>query len=410
MQEHTNDTTPLPPEGDLTDRSLPLTDLEQIGQRPPSWRKRLIHIGIILVVGGGIVLVTVGSLFKQATPLPPLAKSPPMMVIASNINYGTLTLDGKPQQGKLPELAPMPSGAFTLTIDAPPFLPQSCHITSQHTSLDRCQPLAIGSQTMTLNGITARVSFGVEIAFTASDLPATQRTQVQGLLTQRLSTKQAISVPMGSYFATDFGLPRNITSQRAAALLQATANLTTNAYFIGSSPDQQGYACDGFTCTQGLTPTQIAGLASLGGQNWLTSTPLAVRWRFTTAGGEPISAVVFPAVVMTPVDLVYTQKSGWQIAQPNSLTGPPLDPTVVLPHVACLTGLLLLNDQISSTRQMTVADHGVEGCLYALQANTQDLGQFLWRFGVLLAADAKAHATLPALPVAPPEEITAVEG
>jgi hypothetical protein len=39
-----------------------------------------------------------------------------------------------------------------------------------------------------------------------------------------------------------------------------------------------------------------------------------------------------------------------------------------------------------------------------------DQGHFIWRFGVLLAADASAHSTLPALPVALPADLAAVGG
>ena len=54
-------------------------------------------------------------------------------------------------------------------------------------------------------------------------------------------------------------------------------------------------------------------------------------------------------------------------------------------------------------------NNGVEGCLISLQVNDSD-GLFLWRFGVLLAADDGAHAMLPDLPIALPEAIAAVSG
>ncbi len=409
MQEHDNNSPPLLPEETLAALSPPLTDLEQEGQPRPSSRKRLIQIGII-VLAVGIVLGTFGNSLKRAVFPSPRTQPPTMMVIASNVNYGTITMNGKPQLGTLPLLAPIPSGAFVLTVAAPPFQPQSCRITSQHMSLDRCQLLTIDSRTMTLHGVTARVSFGVDIAFTASDLSFAARTQAKALLTQQLAAQQTTNVPIGSYLATSYMHPGGITSEQTVAPTQATALLTTNAYLIESPTDQQGYSCDGFTCTRALTLTQISALESLGGQNWMILVPLALRWRFNTSAGTQISDVVFPAVIAAPVDLVYTQGSGWQFAQPNSLTGPRLDPADELPRVACLTGLLLLSDQVNSTKQVTAADHGVAGCLYQLQAQTQDLGQFLWRFGVLLAADAKAHTTLPDLPLAPLEEIAAVEG
>jgi hypothetical protein len=42
--------------------------------------------------------------------------------------------------------------------------------------------------------------------------------------------------------------------------------------------------------------------------------------------------------------------------------------------------------------------------------NNKKYGHYIWRWGVLLAADAQARALFPSLPVAPPTEITAVGG
>jgi hypothetical protein len=52
----------------------------------------------------------------------------------------------------------------------------------------------------------------------------------------------------------------------------------------------------------------------------------------------------------------------------------------------------------------------VEGCELGAAINGVDGGRYVWRFGVLLAADAQAHRILPALPLASPAEIAAVGG
>jgi len=62
---------------------------------------------------------------------------------------------------------------------------------------------------------------------------------------------------------------------------------------------------------------------------------------------------------------------------------------------------------------------GVEGCKLELDIpNTKPSATpdpfmpplFLWRFGVLLAADANAQTFLPSLPLASPAELAAVSG
>lgn len=55
-------------------------------------------------------------------------------------------------------------------------------------------------------------------------------------------------------------------------------------------------------------------------------------------------------------------------------------------------------------------DQGARGCEIMLAVNNAYQGTFLWRFGVLLAADTQAHTTDAHLPTAPPDEIAALAG
>jgi hypothetical protein len=50
----------------------------------------------------------------------------------------------------------------------------------------------------------------------------------------------------------------------------------------------------------------------------------------------------------------------------------------------------------------------MQGCQLVGQHAQTDQATFLWRFGVLLAADPPAHRLLPALPLARPADTTAV--
>jgi hypothetical protein len=43
-------------------------------------------------------------------------------------------------------------------------------------------------------------------------------------------------------------------------------------------------------------------------------------------------------------------------------------------------------------------------------SSSKEYGHYIWRWGVLLAADAQAHTLFPSLPIAPQSEITAVGG
>jgi hypothetical protein len=71
----------------------------------------------------------------------------------------------------------------------------------------------------------------------------------------------------------------------------------------------------------------------------------------------------------------------------------------------------MLSSTLGSANQpVSLHDRGVEGCELGATINRVDGGSYVWRFGVLLAADAQAHSILPALPRASPAEIAAVGG
>ncbi|HEX8034756.1 MAG TPA: hypothetical protein VF510_12955, partial [Ktedonobacterales bacterium] len=52
--------------------------------------------------------------------------------------------------------------------------------------------------------------------------------------------------------------------------------------------------------------------------------------------------------------------------------------------------------------------NGIEGCDIQILDSSGKFARFIWRFGVLLAADVAAHQLVPSLPVAPQAEIDAV--
>ena len=57
-----------------------------------------------------------------------------------------------------------------------------------------------------------------------------------------------------------------------------------------------------------------------------------------------------------------------------------------------------------------VNDQGLEGCV--MQGSPQSIaatGTFIWRFGVLLAADPQTHVVLPDIPLAPASAFPALD-
>jgi hypothetical protein len=131
------------------------------------------------------------------------------------------------------------------------------------------------------------------------------------------------------------------------------------------------------------------------------------------------SEVSFPAGSLIEVFLSYDAKQGWQMAQQASV---PVFGSIAdqLSMTFCSEGSFLLYLQLgqpANSNPNTLTDQGIVGCAMSLQPtdskqpkNPVDLGHFVWRFGVLLAADDKAQALAPDLPMASPEEIAAVGG
>jgi hypothetical protein len=149
----------------------------------------------------------------------------------------------------------------------------------------------------------------------------------------------------------------------------------------------------------------------MSGQVWEVTVPAALRWRITKASGELVSDVTFPSAGMMTLYLSYSVAMGWQLSllSPRQLSQD-------LAQMNCPAGQeMLAGEAQNSTKQdywgvTILQDHGLQGCLLDLQLNEADQGHFVWRFGALLAADAKAHLTLPQLPMASPAELAAVAG
>lgn len=409
MAQHTDDPS-LPPAEEQSSEDLPLVDLETILNRQPSRRKRLIQISLLLVAAVVALVMFWGSSLSGRPAAPALAptptSSPPMLLILSNVNYGTLTINGKQQPGQIPMLVAMHGDTYNITLNAPPFLPKSCQVrlaqgVSSNSNACQAAPVSSTSEEM-LNGMTVAPAFELDIYLTLDDLPPEQQSKVTALLTQSLTSQQDLTVSPGSYFATRVDASGKITSRRATAPLRASAIIAPFTPW-GHGPSGP---CTGLICAAGLE-TQTA--SSFTGPLWDIRIGVALRWRFSSASGVVISEVQFQQANAIALSLSYNAAAGWSAPSATPLAGTIDDQ---LASTFSLTGLGIL-EQLAPTDTMittgTSFDKGAQGCEMVLDVNGVDQGLYLWRFGVLLAADKKAHAAHPELPVAPPAELAAVE-
>jgi hypothetical protein len=307
--------------------------------------------------------------------------------------------------------------AADITLNAPPFRAISCHVRLDAVSLSLSVPATDGNCStlpvstivpLALHGMVHTPIFRIFMFLTPDDLPAAQRSQVAALLAQALSTRQEVTVPVDSYFATGFQ-PPTITSRHASAPLSATASLAL------ATPSLRGTAapCASFICARPIEPVTVVPTS---GRQWSIQTGVTLRWSFSGASGTVVSDVPFQGNASSgPVDnpmnlfLSRTAAGDWTISQ----NAPVAHVTYQLQGTFCQIGASILLHTLTtdaSASTVTRFDRGVQGCELSAFVNGVSQGTFLWRFGVLLAADATARATSPQLPVAPPEEIAAVEG
>jgi hypothetical protein len=400
---------------------LPLIELERLLARPPSKRKRLMQMGVVIALLG-VAALTLRSVILPAPVVPPpptptVFVSSPSLVIESNLTFGTLIINGKRQSGPAPFLAAVHGDAYAITLEAPPFRPVSCQFTlsrlptADYFPSGACSGLKARSSdglgVMTIQGVTGFPTYALFLAVTMDDLPPAQQHQVTNLLQQVLSTRQEISVPAQAAIATRAAVDGTVLSQRLETPLQATASVSLWPPQLSlPAPD----------CPEQICPVESGPqfMGELSGSVWGISVPLALRWQFAMPSGVLVSDVTFPTAVYVVPFLFYATKTGWQVTKEAQVMAPAL--TTELEGAICQVGMQLALLQLGKGWQPDgVYDHGVNGCrLIFLRQQDASPALFsalvLWRFGVLLALDNGTHQLLPTLPVASADDILAVGG
>ncbi len=411
--------------------------LEAVLTRRSPRRRRILQLASVLVALGIVVGLVANSLVPlqslpallapaTATPDPSLIST---VLVTRSVTWGTLTLNGRVVAGSVRGHVTLRPGDNTLTLTAPPFLPRVCHITAPihvkpgrvaasgscsvgFASGDGCPPTATPEECV--GGQYRQVI--IDIGPSADDLPPDLRRGAVTYLRQTLSNlaQFTTSVPQGQYVATSFDpASHTIHSQRAAAPL--TAELTVAADVRDSTDGAPagasgyGYASDCATlhCPVHTGPFDTVQLPP----NWGLAIPEILTWRFTSASGALIGSVAIEATEFLTVYLAYDDQAGWQLVGPRPVIG-----EAGISSGLCIAGAQLL--AVTQPAGYTVGTggsgrplRGIEGCALQLRASDgTSQGLVVWRFGVLLAADAATQKLLPNLPLAPPDEVKAVSG
>jgi hypothetical protein len=169
----------------------------------------------------------------------------------------------------------------------------------------------------------------LEMLFSLAGLPTAQQQQITALIPQAITTRQDLPVPAQSYIVTGTSADGTIRTQHVTAPLRASVFLVSGSQtFQGQAEGfRLGSVCEDDTA--GFQPDY-----SRSGHSWEVLTPIALRWRFTTASGQVQSLVTFPARTLT-LFLTYDAATGWALA-PSPAS--PASPSLQLAQLACETG------------------------------------------------------------------------
>jgi hypothetical protein len=172
-----------------------------------------------------------------------------------------------------------------------------------------------------------------------------------------------------------------------------------------------------------VDPGCIAAPGPLGSPlEWVVGADETNRWQFhSSAGAEVATSPPWSAQLPVSLLLTYDTQRGWIVDQRKTQQLAGFDLAAAHTQSVCDGGVMGLLTAAHLSQQGVLApavavlhDNRLEGCELELQTTqgvaATPVGHFVWRFGVLLAADGPAHAVLPALPLAPAGEVAAVGG
>ncbi len=408
-------------------------DAETLVSRRSSPRKRAVQVGLVAICA----LVVFGLLRSTASLLPhPQATATPaatdasqqLIGIIANVSYGAVTVDGKKLSGSPPfAFRPKPEGD-TVTFSAPPFATHTCSVQisadgSLNTASASDNNCAYGSSSgvpVTSGGRTVFVDNYIEFDFGVDDLPDDLKASALALVQQSIKpVSVTTTVPAGQYYASGRNTLGMIQSRLATSPLTAKVTLAIPSAQQMTGPNN---FCTEIICSGGGPFVdqygQVQPLPQ--GKYWNVYIPLAISWLFLTADGRVVGSENDGESGGGEGGVLQLDDSEHWHFMPSlqSSIGVEDDLRQQLPEDICNSETselynALQNEQVGNSN-MSPDDpnntNGLVGCLIHITESdgTTVLGTVIWRFGVLLAADAKTHKAYPWLPLAPKAEVDAV--
>ncbi len=332
-------------------------------------------------------------------------------VAVDGVPWGTLLIDGRRDpranthvyvyQGSFT----LPPGQHTLEYRADPFPTLRCVVTVPADEQDTC-PLISQQRAGTLADPFPPATRILDLQATPSRLPSAQ----QAALVAAIQTALAVRVPAEA----ETVLPGERYVTAGGSVATATQPLrATYLYEFQWTPRRGLRGCSSL-CMHRRSPPPYAGV-------WVISAHVRQGWRYTTPDGTPVVPFASPIATdiapLTPsgasatdiyINLYVRWTGSWQVSTLSlaEYGDPYATPTCTVGFEALLRVMGNADVSFTPIPPASVAT----GCIFRVQRYNPKgnlTGQplyYFFRFGVLLAVNASAHAALPALPAASPAE------
>jgi len=425
-----------------------LTEEDDFEFPPPKRRRPFALITaivlIVVIVGGGLLVARTvggGAFGPTPTPTPTLIPGENLFYITTSPAWGKISIDGH-TIAHLPAIGSTPltlaTGGHTIKWDAPPFSPQQCtiYVPPQGSSGGACSTTDV--QTVKSGKDTGLQATVVSFTANSSMLPAAQYTALVNATQAFLNSLQATdTVQPGEQFV-DLNAPRSIATAsqplRATLHFRLDTNPNTNTPCIAVNIGGQSCQAVSGGCYSFCNATTIFNQEGAPTDaTWDLYGVVGMSWDYATPGGQVVARdQPYTSDSTNPEYLIgfYVSWDGssWHVTdQPSQSVNfaPTINPPCI-PMQAVVEGSqveasyfgitanvltsVTLNGQVASLfwGQYAAGENAAAGCLGAASQTADNTATVtvnapaaycLYRFGVLLAANAQAHRYWPNMPV-----------
>jgi len=366
----------------------PETSLDATLTRKRFSLRRALTSGAVFIA----LLVTIAALiFHVITPVPPTHIIAGTVAIYSTVNFGTITVNEKKSTYRASLTVPIERGKNTITLSVPHFTPKTCILNVPASANDTC-----GFTKGELGGSWGTTVMGaIYLPLLVGDVNDATRSDAVDLLSQLGSGSAITSGSAGEYYTVGTSLKNVISIQKATTPF--SAYLETRTY--------QTLSCN---ANQPCYEEPSANIVHI----WRVAQDYQVFWHFNSASGA-FSSTTPANIYLSIVHYLSIDDAGHWYSLISTQHGIPfksLSDQALIDLSLVMSNLVIVANIAKPS--LTFESRGVLSLEGVLQdafstdgGSKTPAGRYLFRFGVLYAADDLAHHAAPSLLVATPTMI-----